>query len=141
MQSARVSAEMLVAGSVLLATTGQLAIKLGLGRAAGVLTWAPHPLHAPLTLGVLCGLAIYGLGTLLWMQAVAKRNISYLYPLASLNYILVALGGHLLLHEPLVPGRWIGIAIMAAGIVLLARAAPADAPSDAAAASPACELP
>ena len=125
-----VAAEVLVIGSVVLATTGQLAIKLGLGKAAGLFTLAPHPLHAPFTLGVLCGLVIYGLGTLLWMQAVAKRNISYLYPLASLNYILVAVGGHLLLHEPLVPGRWIGIAIMAAGIVLLTRVAPTASSGD-----------
>lgn len=119
-----IGAEVLVAGSVLLATSGQLAMKLGLGKASGVWTWAPPPLHAPLTLGVLGGLLIYGMGTLLWMTAISRRNISYLYPLASLNYILAALGGHYLLHERLLPGRWIGIAIMGAGIVLLNRVAP-----------------
>ncbi len=117
-------AEALVAGSVVLATIGQLTIKLGLGKASGMWTLSPQPLHAPFTIGVLCGLLVYGGGTLLWMAAISKRNISYLYPLASLNYILVALGGHFLLHEPLLPGRWIGIAIMASGIALLARVAP-----------------
>jgi drug/metabolite transporter (DMT)-like permease len=117
-------AEIQVAGSVLLATAGQLAIKLGLRKAPGLWTWTPHPLHAPFTAGVLGGLLIYGMGTLLWMSAISKRNISHLYPLASLNHILIALCGHLLLHESLLPGRWIGIGIMAAGILLLMLVVP-----------------
>ena len=119
-----VRAEILVAGSVVFATAGQLAIKLGLGTSANAWTWTLPRLHPPLTLGVVCGLVIYAIGTLLWMAAISKRNISYLYPLASLNYILVALCGHFLLKEPLLASRWIGIAIMAAGIMLLFQVAP-----------------
>ena len=119
-----IAAEALVLGSVVLATGGQLAITRGLGRGGGFWTGTPHPLHAPLTTGVLSGLLVYGLGTLLWMAAVARRNISYLYPLASLNYVLVALGGHVLLHEALPASRWIGIGIIAAGIALLSLVAP-----------------
>ncbi len=118
------TAEALVAGSVLFATAGQVIIKLGLGKSQGLWSWSPHALPAPLTLGVAGGLVIYGVGTLLWIAAISRSNISYLYPLASLNYILIALCGHFLLHEPLLAGRWIGIGIMSVGIVLLARVAP-----------------
>ncbi len=120
----RPSAEVLVGGSVIFATAGQVIIKLGLEKSVGLWCWLPHALPAPLTLGVIGGLLIYGIGTVLWIAAISRSNVSYLYPLASLNYVLIALCGHFLLHEPLLTGRWIGIGIMAAGIVLLARVAP-----------------
>lgn len=117
-------AELLVAGSVLFATIGQVLIKLGLSGSAQPWIAVIGSLHSPFTLGVLCGLLVYGAGTLLWIAAVSQRNISYLYPLASLSYILIALCGHFVLKEPLLLGRWAGILIMTAGIVLLTRAAP-----------------
>jgi drug/metabolite transporter (DMT)-like permease len=118
------AAELLVACSVVFATTGQLVIKLGLRPGASLWTKTPLPFHIPLTLGLMGGLAIYGLGTLLWILAVSRKEISYLYPLASANYVLAALSGHLILNEPLMPGRWFGIFIMVAGIVLLTYSPP-----------------
>ncbi len=121
-----IKAEWFVLASVLFATTGQLCIKLGLGHLSTGWTKPVSPAATPITLGIVGGLLIYGLGTLLWVLAVSKRNISYLYPLASLNYIFVALGGHLLLHEPIRPGRWLGILVMTTGIVVLTQVAPEE---------------
>lgn len=109
-------AEWLVLGSVLLASTGQLTIKSGLnhGDVAGLRVGSLH-----LGWPVLLGLLIYGLGTVLWIQAVSKRNISYLYPLSAFNYTLVALGGTLFLGERFGWDRWLGIAVMSLGVALL----------------------
>lgn len=111
-----VRAEWLVLGSVLLAACGQLAIKLGLNRHAGLaLSFG----KAHLSWIVLVGLFIYGMGTVLWIQAVAKRDISYVYPLSALTYTLVALGGSVLLGESFGWERWTGIAVMSLGVALL----------------------
>lgn len=123
LRDSRRSAEALVLASVLFASTGQIVMKAGVGSVASPFTRCIWPLHAPFTIGVLAGLAIYGIGTLLWIKAVAKERISYLYPLASLNYILAALGGWFFLQESQRPARWVGILIMSLGIALLARAA------------------
>ena len=116
----RYRTELLVIGSVALAATGQTLIKLGLTGAA---PWTDVAVHWPLPLpnGLLGGLAVYGLGTLLWFAAVAQRSISYLYPLAAINYVLMGLIGHFLLHEPMGALRWAGILTMAAGIALLSQ--------------------
>jgi drug/metabolite transporter (DMT)-like permease len=119
----RRGAEALVVGSVLFATAGQTTIKLGLGAEKGLWTWAPYPFHAPLTAGVLIGLLVYACGTALWIAALSQKKLSYLYPLASINYILVALCGSLILHETTHLVRWLGIITMAAGIALLTRVA------------------
>jgi len=116
-------AEALVVASVLFATAGQTTIKLGLGAEKNLWTWALFPFHAPFTLGVVVGLVVYGCGTALWIAALSHKKLSYLYPLASMNYILVALCGSLILHEATHAVRWIGIVTMAAGIALLTRVA------------------
>lgn len=110
-----VRAEWLVLGSVALASTGQLLIKLGLNRHVSV--GGSLPLRGILpTLG---GLLIYALGTLLWIEAVRKRDISYLYPLSAVNYTLVALGGMLFLGEAVSSARWAGIAVITLGVGLM----------------------
>ncbi|MGI8770905.1 MAG: hypothetical protein ACR2JE_05675 [Acidobacteriaceae bacterium] len=111
-----IRAEWLVLGSVALASTGQLMIKLGLNHHASI-TNHFRALHGMLpTLG---GLMIYALGTLLWIEAVRKRDISYLYPLSAINYTLVALGGMFFLGETVSSARWVGIAVITLGVGLM----------------------
>ena len=111
-------AELLVTGSVLFATAGQVVLKLGAGRGASAWT-APLLPQSHVTVGIVCGLLIYSLGTLLWVAAVSRKNISYLYPLGSLSYIFVMLCSHFVLGESLRLGRCVGVLIMACGIILL----------------------
>ncbi len=108
-------------GAILLASTGHLVIKLGLiaaGRVAsyGGLARIIETLVQPAVIG---GLAIYGIGTLLWISAVARKNISFLYPLTALNYVIVSVGGKLWFGETISPARWTGIAIVVLGVALL----------------------
>jgi drug/metabolite transporter (DMT)-like permease len=70
---------------------------------------------------VIMGLAIYGFGTLCWMAAVAQTEISLLYPLTSLNYILIALLSAFLFQETISWRRGSGLALIALGMVLLTR--------------------
>jgi drug/metabolite transporter (DMT)-like permease len=108
-------------GAILLASTGHLLIKLGL--IAAVQTPAgsalEHMVHTLLQPAVFFGLGIYGIGTLLWMSAVSRRNISFLYPLTALNYVIVSVGGHIWFGEKISAGRWLGIAIVVLGVALL----------------------
>ncbi|HLJ90385.1 MAG TPA: hypothetical protein VKZ53_26490 [Candidatus Angelobacter sp.] len=109
-------------GAIALASCGHLLIKLGLTSAAqgaiglGLLAKIAHYLLQPIVVG---GLAVYGLGTALWIYAVSQRNISFLYPLTALNYVIVTLGGKFLFGEVIPSGRWIGIGVVAIGVGLL----------------------
>jgi drug/metabolite transporter (DMT)-like permease len=103
-------------GAVALAGCGHLLIKFGLNRiraseAVGVAGW--------LNPWLFFGLGIYGVGTLLWIFAVSRTQISYLYPITALNYAIVALGGRLLFQESVSPTRWLSIAIVIAGVMLM----------------------
>jgi len=109
-------------GSILLASCGHLLIKLGLVAAAHGIAYpglTERVLHYMLQPAVAAGLMIYGLGTLLWIMAVSRRNISFLYPLTALNYVLVSVGGRVLFDEKISSGRWTGIAVVVAGVALM----------------------
>jgi drug/metabolite transporter (DMT)-like permease len=109
-------------GAIVLASCGHLLIKLGLVAALRGPAWPgmlQKIVHYVLQPEVAAGLAIYAAGTALWISAVSRKNISFLYPLTALNYVLVSLGGWILLGENISPGRWLGISIVVAGVALL----------------------
>jgi len=119
------AADLAVLGSVLLAATGHIMIKAGLNGAASaaahgsiierLIVYFSQPY-------VLLGLTIYGLGTAMWVFAVSKRDISYVFPITALNYVLVTLGGKFLFAEVVPFKRWLGIAVVIIGVALMQSA-------------------
>lgn len=108
-------------GAVLMAACGHLLIKYGLNTALAVThtSVAVRILSYLLMPRVIFGLAVYGIGTLLWIAVVSKRDISYLYPITALNYVLITLGGMWLFGELVSWRRWMGIAVVITGVAVL----------------------
>jgi len=63
-----------------------------------------------------------------YMSALSWADLTYVLPATSLAYVLVALIGHFRLHEEISPTRWLGIALIAAGVGCVA-AGPSVTPS------------
>jgi drug/metabolite transporter (DMT)-like permease len=108
-------------GAIVLGSAGHLFIKLGLTLgahtgSAGLLNRAGNYLLQP---WVIAGLAVYACGTALWIYAVSQRQISLLYPLTALTYVLVAVGGKLFFAEFISAGRWLGIGVVVVGVAML----------------------
>jgi drug/metabolite transporter (DMT)-like permease len=110
--------------STVFVVCGHLLIKAGL-NAAGL-----HPagssasariLHLVLQPHVIEGLLIYLLGTACWMTAVAQKEISFLYPLTSINYVMVVATSALFFHEAVSVRRAAGVAVIVLGMVLMNR--------------------
>ena len=115
------SAEIALVAAVALAAFGHLMIKYGLNTAAisgkaSLVARLQTYLFVPY---IFSGLAIYGCGTLLWIVAVAKRDVSYLYPVTALNYVLITIGGMWLFNEAVSPSRWLGILTVMCGVALM----------------------
>ena len=70
----------------------------------------------PLLLG---GFALYGAGALIF--ALRCGELSVLHPMLGAGYVLSLLLGSVLLNEPLSSTKLIGVAVIVAGLVLLAR--------------------
>lgn len=116
---------LLILVSVSLSAAAQISFKLGVTSAAAQVSTSSSGvtslLHALLTPGVLGGLALYGLGTLLWLSALGRVEVSQAYPFVGLGFILTSLLGYALFGEALGLQRVLGILLVIGGIVVVAR--------------------
>ena len=55
-----------------------------------------------------------------YMSALSWADLTYVLPATSLGYVLVALIAHFSFHEQISPSRWLGIALIAAGVGFVA---------------------
>jgi drug/metabolite transporter (DMT)-like permease len=114
-----------IAVSLATSLAGQTVIKLGMNRpeAAGAAGRGPLALVIFILRSpeVLLGLGLYGIGALAWIAVLARLDLSLAYPFLALNFVLIVLAGRVLLGEAVPPLRWLGVAVIFAGVVLVAR--------------------
>jgi drug/metabolite transporter (DMT)-like permease len=70
---------------------------------------------------VLGGLALYGLGTVLWLGVLSRAELSQAYPFVGLSFVLTAIFGAVLFHDAFSPSRIAGIAAIVVGVWLVGR--------------------
>lgn len=114
----------LVVISVTLSAFGQAAFKIGVGRVnfmpdAAVITKVIGFAASP---HILAGLLFYGVGTLFWLFALRTLDLSLAYPFVAISFIVVFLIGVLALGEPFNMMRLVGLLIITAGLIVMARA-------------------
>lgn len=116
----------LVAVCILLGTTAQIILKTGMNE-VGKLESFQQMLSLEHLMGmltnkfVLIGFMFYGVASILWLGALSRMNVSMLYPLLSIGYVLTAVGGHYLLGEPMPGIRWFGLMLIIGGVFLITR--------------------
>lgn len=99
----------------LLMVGGQLLLKHGMNGVQ--ITPRPWPRIA-FTLGA--GIAALSLWFFLWLGLLSDWELSRLFPFEGLTSVLLVLGAWLFLGERVPASGWIGIALIAAGVSLVA---------------------
>ena len=98
---------LLNAGAQLLLKAGTNAQPLGLALAI-----EPH---------ILGGLACYVVSVVVWVIGLSKVPVSIAYPMLSLGYVVNAIAAYYLLGESVNAMRLGGIAVIIAGVLIVAR--------------------
>jgi multidrug transporter EmrE-like cation transporter len=111
--------------SVLGGAVGQILLKKGMGG-MGPLTLSLGKLGELLwRMGtnpyVIAGLAIYVTGTVFWLVALSRVDLSYAYPFASLSYVVMLIAAWLLFKEDLSLLRLAGTGVVILGVLLISR--------------------
>jgi len=70
---------------------------------------------------VIIGLAIYVCGTVFWLAALSRMDLSYAYPFASLGYLIMLAASWLLLKEDITVARLLGTMVVGLGVFLVSR--------------------
>lgn len=109
--------------SIILAVVGQLLMK------KGMMTFGSFPVSQlisrviPMFLNpwVFFGFACFGLSSIFWLVVLSRMEISLVYPMVSVAYVLVAFFSWYFFKENLSLMRWAGIAVIIAGVILISR--------------------
>ncbi len=111
--------------SIACAVVGQILLKQGM-REIGPVTLSllglpGFLLRLAMTPWVVIGMSLYLGGSLFWLTALSRIDLSLAYPFAGLNYVLILFASYLLFGEALSPMRVAGALLIALGVSLIAR--------------------
>lgn len=128
----RTAAFSCLAASILLSSLAQLSIKVSMvllaeamlsGHTGQAVTLVTSILEPSVLIWLAVGLGSYAISLVFWLFAIARLDLSVAYPLLSLSYVLVYLVAISwpVLDEELSWPRSLGILIIGAGVLLVAR--------------------
>jgi len=103
--------------AILVGVGGQLFLKFGMARQPNfrifnIMSVLPN-------WPVLLGFGCYGLSTVLYLQVLARLELSLAYPTVSLGYVLVIIMSRILFKEAVSAARWMAVMIICCGVVLV----------------------
>ena len=118
---------LLVMTGVVLNALAQSLLKAGTNRAGPLeFTLAAAPETIARIAGqwpFLLGFAAYGISLVVWIAALSRVPVTVAYPMLSIGYVINALIARWWLGESLAASGWLGMALIIAGVTLIARQA------------------
>jgi len=113
----------LVAVAVLLASFGQVYMKKGLKEkpldvreifSAKIFSTVFEP-------NVFIGLTLYVVSAVVYLTILSKAEISYVYPMIAIGYVITAFLAKMYFNESITALRWVGILLILGGVFLIAK--------------------
>ena len=104
-----------LAAAISVSLFGQVLLKAGAGGEGGFLAQLFRP-------ATIVGLVCYGGAALLYIVALRRIPMSVALPCTAASYVVIALVGHFAFGESLGPQKLMAIALISAGVVVLASA-------------------
>jgi drug/metabolite transporter (DMT)-like permease len=105
---------LLVIMGSLLAAAGQIFLKIGATGASTIADFLNPKLGA--------GFLLYGVGSVLWVMALAKLPLSRVYPFTVMTFVIVYVASFVILREPISGSVLVGAALVLAGLLIITLA-------------------
>ena len=105
----------LILASMTFTVLANLALKVGAGRGGYFVSWPLNLVNVHVALGA----ASFALAFLFYALVLRRLPLSLAQAIFSLQFVLVILAANQLLHESIGGARWVGIALMAAGLLVV----------------------
>ena len=114
---------LLLIPAILLSTTGQLFLKMGMNQVPDF-AFTPDALAAALPAIVLNPFVWLGFigwigGTVFWLGVISRAPLSLAYPILAMSYFVVVMEAWLFLGEQVTWQHWLGVAIIFVGVVIV----------------------
>jgi drug/metabolite transporter (DMT)-like permease len=112
---------LIVLCNVLLLVSGQLLWKFSLNRHPHAFRSVGDLLQLGTDPAMLAGCVLFVVATAIWFYALSRYDLSRVYPLQSMAYVLGAFSGILIFKETMTAIQWIGIVLILGGAFLVAK--------------------
>ncbi|MBE5812299.1 MAG: hypothetical protein E7314_01415 [Clostridiales bacterium] len=106
----------ILAINIIFLAIGQVLWKFGMNKMSGF-----NVISIVLNPYIISGVALYGVATLLWLYVLSKEELSLVYPLQSVTYVLGTLFAIFIFHENVSIVRWLGVVTIIIGASLVAN--------------------
>jgi len=103
---------------IILAAVGQLILKIGMDKLVSF-----NLIKAFTSPTIILGLFFYGTSLILWLMVLSREKLSFVYPLVAFSYVITMLMAKFILKESIPPLRWLGLATIISGILVIAKSA------------------
>jgi len=70
---------------------------------------------------MLLGCALFAVATIVWFYALSRYDLSRVYPLQSLAYVMGAIVGMIFFKETISTWQWLGMLFIIGGAALVAK--------------------
>jgi len=117
---------LMVLVAVVLASFGQVAMKYGMNLVGELgspgITMLLGVARAVFTRFVFLGLSLYAISAVVWLVVLKQaKELSHVYPLIAVTYVLVLALSWLFLGERIPLVRWAGVVLICVGVTFVAR--------------------
>lgn len=102
-----------------LMATGQMLFKYGANGKS--ITSVLDIIRLFFTPVVFCALCLYAATTGLWRYILSQMPMSFAYLIQTLAFLLVLMASMMIFKEQISPARWIGVLIIALGVIIATR--------------------
>jgi len=108
------------------AAVGQILVRRGMLQIGSLETYSPWPVivyfwHALCNPYVIFGTILNAAFYFLFLAALSWTDVTVALPMTAIEYVFAAVLAIALLKEIVSPVRWIGIALVVIGVILIAR--------------------
>jgi drug/metabolite transporter (DMT)-like permease len=112
--------QLLILVVILSNVIGNVALSHGMRQTGGIVSASPLDyVRAFVKPWTVVGVSVLALWMISNLALLSRADLSFVLPVTSSGYVLVALLGHFWLGEPISPARWAGICAITIGVVLV----------------------
>jgi drug/metabolite transporter (DMT)-like permease len=111
--------QVLVVAVILTNVLGNVSLSHGMHQVGRIVSASPFDyLKAFTNPWTILGICILVVWMLTDLALLSRADLSFVLPVTASGYVLVAIGGHFLLHDHISSGRWTGIILITLGVIL-----------------------
>ena len=119
----------LIAAVMICNITGNALLSRGMREVGEVMPGATTGyIRALLDPWVIGGIIVLSLWMISQLGLLSRADLSFVLPITAVNYVLIAVIGHVFLHEYNSGFRWVGIVLIAGGAALVGETSPRTTP-------------